>query len=138
VPFGPFLGRRGIDRGSNPRGATFFNHLFSLGVNTERFKKNYLSLKIMAIDEYVAQTYPIECKGRNNVGDEVLDTPVGVKIEIHKSPGSSMISSNVECLYNAGGHGQRCKASHPEVDKVKEGVGCPYSFDIPYAFETNK
>ncbi|HLC81273.1 MAG TPA: hypothetical protein VJH68_01325 [Candidatus Nanoarchaeia archaeon] len=92
----------------------------------------------MAIDGYVTQTYPIECKGRNEVGDEVLDTPVSVKVEIHKSSGSNMISSNAECPYNTGGHGQRCKASHPDVDKIGEGVGCPYNFDIPYALETNK
>ncbi|MBS3107835.1 hypothetical protein J4468_02860 [Candidatus Woesearchaeota archaeon] len=92
----------------------------------------------MAIDEYVTQTYPIECKGRNEVGDEVLDTPVSVKVKIDKSMGSNMISSNVECPYNTGGHGQRCKASHPQVDKVGKGVGCPYSFDIPYALEVKK
>lgn len=92
----------------------------------------------MAIDEFVTQTYPIECKGRDEVGDEVLDAPVSVKVEIHKSPGSNMISSNVECLYNTGGHGQRCKAYYPIVDKIGKGVGCPYSFDIPYAFEVKK
>ena len=92
----------------------------------------------MTIDEYVTQTYPIECKGRNEIWDEVLDIPVSVKVEIHKSPRSNMISSNVECPYNTGGHGQRCKASHPKVDKVGEGVGCPYSFDIPYALEVKK
>ncbi len=104
----------------------------------ENFIKNPLLLKTMAIDEYVTQTYPIGCKGRNEVGDEVLDTPVSVNIEIHKGPGSNMISSNVECPYNTGGHGQRCKASHPQVDKIGEGVGCPYSFDIPYALEVKK
>jgi len=92
----------------------------------------------MAIDEYIKQTYPIECKGRNEIGDEVLTTPVSVNVEIHKSPGSNTISSNVDCPYNTGGHGQRCKASHPDVDKVGEGAGCPYSFDIPYALETKK
>ena len=102
------------------------------------FIKNTLLLKIMAIDDYVTQTYPIECKGRNKVGDEVLDVPVSVNVRIHKSPGSSMISSRVECPYNTGGHGQRCKASHRDFDKVGEGIGCPYSFDIPYALETKK
>lgn len=41
-----------------------------------------------------------------------------------------MISSIVKCKYNTGGHGQRCKASHPDTDKVGEGIICPYSFDI--------
>ena len=93
----------------------------------------------MAIDKYVTQTYPIECKGRNRFGAEVLDNPMNVEIEIHKSAGSNMISSNVnKCAYNTGRHGQRCKASHPAIDKIAEGVRCPYSFDIPHAFETKK
>ena len=92
----------------------------------------------MTIDNYVTQTYPVECKGRNKTGDEVLATPVSVKVEVYKSRGSNLILSDVECPYNTGGHGQRCKASHPEVDKVGEGVGCPYSFDIPYAIEIKK
>jgi len=78
----------------------------------------------------------VECKGRNEAGDEVLATPVSVEVEISRRPGSNMISSNVNCPYNTGGHGQRCRASHPKTDKVGEGVGCPYSFDIPYALET--
>lgn len=49
-----------------------------------------------------------------------------------KSPGTDTISSHVKCPYNTGGHGQRCKASHPEVDKVGDGVLCPYALDIPY------
>ena len=92
----------------------------------------------MTIDNYVTQTYPVECKGRNEIGDEVLATPVNVEVEIYKIRGGNLISSDVECPYNTGGHGQRCKASHPEVDKVGEGVGCPYSFDIPYAIEIKK
>ena len=90
------------------------------------------------IDKYVKQTYPIKCKGRNEIGDEVLNNSTKVEIEIHKRPGSNTISSYVNCPYNTGGHGQRCKASHPHVDKVGEGVICPYSFDIPYALETSK
>ncbi|MEK6854931.1 MAG: hypothetical protein AABX73_01795 [Nanoarchaeota archaeon] len=89
----------------------------------------------MELKQYVKQTFPIQCKGRDANGLEVLTEPVNVNVKIHKSPGSNTISSNVECPYNTGGHGQRCKASHPDVDKVGEGVGCPYSFDIPYALE---
>src|SRR3989344_7912872 len=89
----------------------------------------------MELNQYIEQTFPIQCKGRDSLGSEVFQEPVDVKVKIHKSPGSNMISSNVECPYNTGGHGQRCKASHPEIDKVGEGVGCPYSFDVPYALE---
>jgi len=92
----------------------------------------------MAIDKVVTQTYPVECKGRNEVGDEVLATPVSVTIEVYQSRGSYIISSIVQCPYNTGGHGQRCNASHPGVDKVGEGVGCPYSFDLPHALETKQ
>ena len=89
----------------------------------------------MTFNRYVEQTFPIQCKGRNNKGLEVLSVPVDVIVEIHVSPGSNTISSTVKCPYNTGGHGQRCKASHPNVDKVGDGVGCPYSFDIPYALK---
>ena len=81
------------------------------------------------------QIFPIKCKGRDYQGKEVLDEAVDVKVDIAQRPGTNMISSLIECQYNTGAHGQRCKASHPEVDKVGEGVGCPYSFDIPYALE---
>lgn len=60
---------------------------------------------------------------------------VRVEIKIYKRPGSSDLSSLVDCPYNTGGHGQRCKASHPHSDKFEEGVHCPYSFDLPYAFD---
>ena len=89
----------------------------------------------MSVNDFVTQTYPIECKGRNDVGEEVLNNAINVEVNIGKRPGSSTISSYVECEYNTGGHGQRCKASHSEKDKVGEGVVCPYSFDIPYALE---
>ncbi len=89
----------------------------------------------MTVDQYVTQDYPIECKGRDANMQEVLDEALEVTVHIHKSPGSSMISSNVDCPYNVGGHGDRCKASHPDVHKIGRGVGCPYSFDIPYALE---
>lgn len=89
----------------------------------------------MRVEEFVEQKFPIECKGRDNLGNDVLEKPVEVTVHIHKSPGSNTISSEVKCRYNTGSHGQRCKASHPEVDKVGEGIGCPYSFDIPYALE---
>ena len=91
----------------------------------------------MAIDNYVKQIYPIQCRGRDRKGNEVLETPVEAEVKIYNS-GSNTISSDVECPYNTGGHGQRCKASHPDVDKKWGGIGCPYSFDIPYAFEKRR
>jgi hypothetical protein len=93
----------------------------------------------MAIDKYVTQTYPIKCKGRNEAGEEVLDTAVSVEVKIFMRPESNMISSIIKkCPHNTGAHGQLCKASHPDIDRIGEGVRCPYSFDIPYALETKK
>lgn len=89
----------------------------------------------VSVDDCVTQIYPVRCKGRDANGNEALTEAVGACVQITKSAESNMLSSTVNCRYNTGGHGQRCKASHPEVDKVGEGVGCPYSFDIPYALE---
>ena len=88
-------------------------------------------------EDIIAYEFPIKCKGRDKNGNEVLEEPIGVIVNISRTTDTS-IESDVECPYNTGGHGQRCKASHPEVDKVGEGVRCPYSFDIPYAFEKKK
>lgn len=92
----------------------------------------------MTINKFVTQTYPIECRGRNEIGDKVLANPVDVKVKISKGTGSNMLSSYVYCPYNTGGRGQRCKASHPDVDKVGEGIVCPYCFDVPYVFDKKK
>lgn len=59
----------------------------------------------MGVEEFVEQNFPIECKGRDSKGEEVLDEPVKVIVNIHKSPGISNISSEVKCQYNSGGHG---------------------------------
>jgi hypothetical protein len=90
----------------------------------------------MNVEDYVEQNFPIKCGGRNKKGSEVLTEPIEVSIKVYKSPNSNDLSSIIDCPYNTGGHGQRCKASHPKgVDKIGEGVICPYSFDIPYALE---
>jgi hypothetical protein len=87
----------------------------------------------MTLERYaITQNYPIKCKGRNEIGEEVLSTPIKVNVKISKESDSNMISSIVKCRYNDGGHGQRCTASG------KEKVNCPYSFDIPYALENKK
>ncbi|HJX06177.1 MAG TPA: hypothetical protein VJ461_05690 [Candidatus Nanoarchaeia archaeon] len=88
-----------------------------------------------SIDSYVDVVFPIECKGRDANGKDVLKNPVKALAKIYKRPGSSELSSLVECQYNTGGHGHRCKASQPEADKVGEGVTCPYSFDIPHVVD---
>ena len=92
----------------------------------------------MAINEYVTQTYPVPCAGRNVFGDKVLNELINVEVEIRQKIGSNMISSIIECKYNTGAHGQRCKACQPDINIIGAGVMCPYSFDIPYALETKK
>jgi len=78
--------------------------------------------------------FPIRCKGRDEERKEVLDKPVDVKVNISKIA-DRYISFDVDCPYNTGAHGQRCKASHPGVDKIGEGITCAYSLDLPYAID---
>jgi hypothetical protein len=94
----------------------------------------------MAATKYIEQNFPIECFGRGKGREEVLKTPVHVKVKIYQVIGDEKnISSQVlECPHNTGSHGQRCKASHPYVDKIDEGITCPYSFDIPFAIDSKK
>lgn len=91
-----------------------------------------MALKMMGVEKFVEQNFPIECKGRDSRGNEVLSEPVKVVVNIHKSPGSNDISSNVRCQYNSGGHGQKCDASG------SDNAGCPYAFDLPYALEVRR
>jgi hypothetical protein len=89
----------------------------------------------MAKDRYIETIFPIQCFGRNSEGEKVFRLPVQVEVKVSQSSGNEtdiFVSVN-KCQYNTGGHGQRCKASHPEIDKVGEGVLCPYAIDIPYA-----
>ena len=93
----------------------------------------------MAKDTYLEMAFPIQCHGRDASRKEVLLEPVAVKVRVSQHHGDEKnISLDVECPHNTGGHGQRCKASHPNTDKVGEGVGCPYSVDIPYAIDARR
>ncbi len=76
----------------------------------------------------------IQCRGRGFQGEEVLDKPIAVIVELDNSDVMISVGPN-DCPFNTGGHGQRCKASHPHQDKVGAGVGCPFSFDYPYCAE---
>jgi hypothetical protein len=78
---------------------------------------------------------PIECRGRNAKHQEVLGDPVSAKVNISVLREKD-IFLRVECPYNTGSHCQRCKASHPNVDKVGDGAICPYTMDIPYVLDT--
>ena len=75
--------------------------------------------------------FSIKCLGRRAPGKPALRVPVDVRVRVSDGGGSS-ISLNVECVHNAGGHGQRCTASHLGQEKVGDGVLCPFSIDVPY------
>jgi len=75
-------------------------------------------------------TFQIKCQGRRAPGIVALEEPVSARLIIGQV--GNTIDIRVKCKYNTGGHGQRCKASHPEADKVGEGVYCPYSLDVPF------
>lgn len=78
------------------------------------------------IDDYVEHGFLIECRGRDEERNGVLDAPLNIKIKIYKRPGSSIISTDVsDCRYNCGGHGQYCSASE------QEKILCPYAVDLP-------
>ncbi len=90
----------------------------------------------MTIEDYVEQTFPIECQGKDRNGKKALSKPVRVEVKVHRSAGSNMISSEVKCPYNTGAHEQKCIAAYP-VDKegIAKRVKCPYNFDIHYSFQ---
>ena len=82
----------------------------------------------------------IMCVGRGSDGRGVLEKPINVVIKLSrpylKKPNDiEVVPKN--CPFFTGGHRQRCKASHPDSDKVGTGVACPYSFDWPYVLENN-
>ncbi|MFC1640985.1 hypothetical protein ACFL2D_02975 [Patescibacteria group bacterium] len=74
------------------------------------------------------------CGGRNERGQSALQEQITVTLRVSLF-GTSMISLDVDCPHNTGGHGERCKASHPEQDKVGSGITCPYTIDLPYAID---
>lgn len=84
----------------------------------------------MAIDNFISTDFPISCRGRNATGNEALDKPVMVTVNVYQSPGvETMISTTVKgCPHNTGSHGQHCKASN--LDKVGKGVSCPFARDL--------
>ena len=84
---------------------------------------------------YEAKTFSLQCRGRNEVREEVLKEPVAVELTV-SCRDARTISLSVKCPHNTGGHGQRCKASHPAIDKVGDGIQCPYAVDLPYAFDS--
>jgi hypothetical protein len=69
------------------------------------------------------------------MGEQVLDKPIEVEINLHRRPDSGDCCCDVKCPHNTGGHGQRCMASHPWTEKEGDGVFCPFAFDYPYVLE---
>lgn len=94
----------------------------------------------MSDPRYVQRLVVVQCRGYDDRGRPALEIPVSATIDIHRSPGCDSIGVGPKaCPHNTGGHGQRCKASHPPgVDKVGEGVLCPFAFDWPYVTEYDR
>ncbi len=77
-----------------------------------------------------------KCSGRGQYGEAVLKEKIAVEAVLSKRySDDENYSCDVNCPYNTGGHGQRCRASHPREDKVGDGIICPYSFDYPFVLE---
>ena len=70
--------------------------------------------------------FKIQCRGRNSHGDEVLERPIDVTINVYQV--EDTISSSVVCQYKTG---RKCTAAGRPEWKGK----CPYSFDIPHMLE---
>lgn len=83
-------------------------------------------------------TVRFPCQGRKPDGSSALQEGVAAEARMSLSPVSRIISCNVECTHNTGGHGQRCMASHPGTEKLGKGVLCPFSFDYPYVLEYDR
>jgi hypothetical protein len=93
-------------------------------------KQRVLKMTEKSVDGVTEQIFNIQCVGRTPEGGGVMMQPVDVRVRVYNRAGSNILHHDVTCPYITGGHGQRCKASHPEVDKDEEGVDCPYSVDL--------
>ena len=87
---------------------------------------------------FTTVVFHVLCKGRNSARKELLAEAVRVDIHARLQENEKSIAMHVNCPHNTGGHGQRCKASHPGQDKVGEGVHCAYSLDLPHAMDVAK
>lgn len=88
-----------------------------------------------SLDLYVEQTFSVQCHGRGLTTDELFSPPIDVTVKIYKIPGSNTISSEVNCPYNRGGHGEYCGAIEAiNVDKERAlamHIPCAYAFELP-------
>ena len=76
----------------------------------------------------------IRCGGRGPTGVEVFSPQIDVTIEVSKKRGIDYVNVQPKnCCHSVDDHAQRCKASHPDQDRVGDGVLCPFSFDYPHA-----
>jgi len=87
-------------------------------------------------ENYLKTSFPIDCRGRDIDGREVLDRPVRVSVEISQGAGNfTLIESTVGgCPHNTGGHGERCAARYKNGKTGRDRpVSCAWAFDLPYA-----
>jgi hypothetical protein len=82
-----------------------------------------------------AKSVTVLCRGCGADDSFALSTPVEVLVKLEKY-GALIMSAPDNCPHNAGKLGQRCKASHPDQEKVGDGVLCRFSFDYPDACQS--
>ena len=75
--------------------------------------------------------FPVQCKGRNNRGWDVLRKPVEVKVFVTGLESARGIDITVECPYITGLVEDRCGASHRGKEKKNNRVPCPYVLELP-------
>ena len=59
------------------------------------------------LDEFVEQNFRIRCQKKKAIDEGLI-----VNVLIYKRPGSDVISSQVECKYNNGPHGEYCSLTN--------------------------
>jgi hypothetical protein len=85
------------------------------------------------VDPKEAQTYKfkMECHGRDNNGQHVLEEPVVITLTFNKPYISDILRSVVKCEYLGGRHGNKCRAIEKELGNNGELLGtCPYILTI--------
>lgn len=73
-------------------------------------------------DEIPHVTARVNCRGVDANGKPCFKTYIVVKVTLtvyHCGWGAS-----VDCPFNTGSHGQRCRASHPGRERLGKGVPC--------------
>jgi len=76
----------------------------------------------------IVHKFPVLCQGRDLNYQEAFESPVKVTVTVRRNEDEKSMSITVDCPYNGGAHGQRCKAYlFPGAE-----IGGRDSMDIPH------